>query len=230
MGAGAASCGRRPLTAALLLLLPPGGVTPDAPFSQPDPRSTHREGPQRVASTPHLPEALLTLFPPDPSASRLHPVVQLPCFLLGGLPGTPQPAAPPAPQQPVLQHRLEKPGPPRTAWVPGWEAGRCYWQSLSERNSGRFQRNMQSDLDEGGGRVGRGGPTCTAGRTYLQSGAGRRRCGPGALGAVGPVDFFIKDVLWKSSYVFVPESTPGRNPNTSLLSMTNLAGFTRFCF
>lgn len=66
---------------------------------------------------------------------------------------------------------------------------------------------MQSDLDEGGGRVGRGGPTCTAGRTYLQSGAGRRRCGPGALGAVGPVDFFIKDVLWNSSYVFVPEHT-----------------------
>lgn len=97
VGAGAASCGRRPLTAALLLLLPPGGVTPDAPFSQPDPRSTRREGPQGVASTPHLPEALLTLFPPDPSASRLHPVVQLPCFLLGGLPGTPQPAAPPRP-------------------------------------------------------------------------------------------------------------------------------------
>lgn len=60
--------------------------------------SKHRwEGPQGVASTPHLPEALLTLFPPDPSASRLHPVVQLPCFLLGGLPGTPQPAAPPPP-------------------------------------------------------------------------------------------------------------------------------------
>lgn len=73
------------------------GSPPDTPFSQPDPRSTRREGPQRVASTPHLPEALLTLFPPDPSASRLHPVVQLPCFLLGGLPGTPQPAAPPPP-------------------------------------------------------------------------------------------------------------------------------------
>lgn len=97
VGAGAASCGRRPLTAALLLLLPPGGVTPRCSFQSARPSKHRWEGPQGVASTPHLPEALLTLFPPDPSASRLHPVVQLPCFLLGGLPGTPQPAAPPPP-------------------------------------------------------------------------------------------------------------------------------------
>lgn len=45
------------------------GSPPDAPFHQPDPRSTRWEGPQGVASTPHLPKVLLALIPPVPSVS-----------------------------------------------------------------------------------------------------------------------------------------------------------------